>query len=129
MNARRFRNAARDTIPPTRTAAHAHIDYTFSGNNDWRVCSSSVKHAGGDDVSARVAANTHVHADHITGTGRLKSLLPGCKSVISRASGAEADVLLEPDDQIRFGRHWLNILPTPGHTEGQFSSRISHLSR
>ena len=28
--------------------------------------------------------NTHVHADHITGTGRLKGLLPGARSVISR---------------------------------------------
>ncbi|KOX80863.1 Protein ETHE1, mitochondrial [Melipona quadrifasciata] len=62
--------------------------------------------------------NTHMHADHITGTGRLKCLLPGCRSMISRSSGAKADVLLNPDDQISFGRHNLRVLPTPGHTEG-----------
>lgn len=39
--------------------------------------------------------------------------------MISRSSGAEADVLLEPFDQVRFGRHHLAVLPTPGHTEGQ----------
>ncbi|TGZ52956.1 Uncharacterized protein DBV15_00515 [Temnothorax longispinosus] len=65
-----------------------------------------------------LALNTHMHADHITGTGRLKGLLPGCKSVISRSSGAKADVLLEPNDQVQFGRHQLRVLPTPGHTEG-----------
>lgn len=27
--------------------------------------------------------NTHVHADHITGTGLLKKLVPGCQSVIA----------------------------------------------
>lgn len=66
--------------------------------------------------------NTHMHADHITGTGKLKCLLPGCQSMISRSSGAKADILLNPDDQISFGRHNLRVLPTPGHTEGQISS-------
>lgn len=60
-----------------------------------------------------------MHADHITGTGKLKSLLPGCQSMISRSSGAKADILLNPDDQISFGKHNLLVLPTPGHTEGQ----------
>ncbi|XP_020288103.1 persulfide dioxygenase ETHE1, mitochondrial isoform X2 [Pseudomyrmex gracilis] len=69
-------------------------------------------------LTLRYTLNTHVHADHITGTGRLKLLLPGCKSVISRISGAEADVLLNPYDQVRFGRYRLNAVPTPGHTEG-----------
>jgi len=80
-------------------------------------------------MSLAVAVNTHMHADHITGTGRLKVLLPGCKSMISRASGAEADVLLEPYEQIRFGRHRLKVLSTPGHTEGQFSSHVPALRR
>ena len=39
--------------------------------------------------------NTHVHADHITGTGRLKKLFPGCLSVISKKSGAQADLHVE----------------------------------
>ena len=32
--------------------------------------------------------NTHMHADHITGTGLLKQKVKGCKSIISEASGA-----------------------------------------
>lgn len=69
-------------------------------------------------LTLKYALNTHVHADHITGTGRLKSLLPGCKSVISRDSGAAADVHLKPFDRVQFGRHQLLARPTPGHTEG-----------
>ncbi|XP_007957460.1 persulfide dioxygenase ETHE1, mitochondrial-like [Orycteropus afer afer] len=50
------------------------------------------------------AVNTHCHADHITGTGLLRSLLPGCQSVISRLSGAQADLHIDDGDSIRFGR-------------------------
>lgn len=59
-----------------------------------------------------------MHADHITGTGKLKKLLPGCKSAISKASGAQADLILYPNDEIKFGKHTLKCYPTPGHTEG-----------
>ncbi|XP_046383125.1 persulfide dioxygenase ETHE1, mitochondrial isoform X1 [Ischnura elegans] len=64
------------------------------------------------------AVNTHMHADHITGTGLLKKLLPGCQSVISKASGAKADIYINPGDEIRFGCHQLEVRPTPGHTNG-----------
>ncbi|KZC05125.1 Protein ETHE1, mitochondrial [Dufourea novaeangliae] len=69
-------------------------------------------------LTLKYAVNTHMHADHITGTGRLKSLLPGCQSAISRTSGAKADIHLNPNDRISFGRHCIRVLPTPGHTEG-----------
>jgi sulfur dioxygenase len=58
-----------------------------------------------------------MHADHITGTGYLKKL-SGCKSVISRQSGAQADVLIDENDFITFGNHRLKVLSTPGHTNG-----------
>nr|KAF6409746.1 ETHE1 persulfide dioxygenase [Rousettus aegyptiacus] len=50
------------------------------------------------------AVNTHCHADHITGSGLLRSLLPGCQSVISRLSGAQADLHIEDGQSIHFGR-------------------------
>jgi sulfur dioxygenase len=63
--------------------------------------------------------NTHAHADHVTGTGRrLKALVPGLRSMIAAAAGARADVLLAPGDEVRFGRHALRELATPGHTDG-----------
>ncbi|XP_058822223.1 persulfide dioxygenase ETHE1, mitochondrial isoform X2 [Topomyia yanbarensis] len=64
------------------------------------------------------ALNTHMHADHITGTGYLKQLLPGTVSVISETSGAKADKYLKDNEVIRFGRFELKALSTPGHTNG-----------
>lgn len=62
--------------------------------------------------------NTHVHADHITGTGELKRLLPGCKSVIAEVSQAKADVKINHGDKIKFGKYEIEARSTPGHTGG-----------
>ncbi|XP_044473629.1 persulfide dioxygenase ETHE1 homolog, mitochondrial-like [Mangifera indica] len=64
------------------------------------------------------AMNTHVHADHVTGTGLIKSKLPGVKSIISKASSSKADVLVEPGEKICFGNLFLEVRATPGHTLG-----------
>ncbi|KAL6144203.1 hypothetical protein ACLB2K_054898 [Fragaria x ananassa] len=64
------------------------------------------------------AMNTHVHADHVTGTGLIKSKLDGVKSVISRASKSKADHLIEAGDKIYFGDLFLEVRATPGHTLG-----------
>lgn len=64
------------------------------------------------------ALNTHVHADHVTGTGLLKKKNPGVKSMISEASGAKADIRLKPKDVIEFGAFGLEVRATPGHTSG-----------
>ncbi|CAH2041271.1 unnamed protein product, partial [Iphiclides podalirius] len=64
------------------------------------------------------AMNTHMHADHVTGTGKLKSLLPGTKSVIGKASGAQADIHLHDGDLVKFGEYQLLAAATPGHTNG-----------
>ncbi|CAN6931679.1 unnamed protein product [Brassica oleracea] len=64
------------------------------------------------------AMNTHVHADHVTGTGLLKTKVPGVKSVISKASGSKADMFLEPGDRVSIGDIYLEVRATPGHTAG-----------
>ncbi|MED6118116.1 Polypeptide N-acetylgalactosaminyltransferase 3, variant 2 [Stylosanthes scabra] len=64
------------------------------------------------------ALNTHVHADHVTGTGLIKSKVPSVKSVISKASGATADLFVEPGDKVQFGDLFLEVRATPGHTLG-----------
>lgn len=66
----------------------------------------------------KYAMNTHMHADHITGTGWLKQLLPNVKSVISSNSGAKADRHLEDGEKVEFGRHKIEALSTKGHTNG-----------
>ncbi|KAL0696537.1 hypothetical protein Bca4012_063717 [Brassica carinata] len=64
------------------------------------------------------AMNTHVHADHVTGTGLLKTKVSGVKSVISKASGSKADMFLEPGDRVSIGDIYLEVCATPGHTAG-----------
>ncbi|OMP05374.1 Beta-lactamase-like protein [Corchorus olitorius] len=64
------------------------------------------------------ALNTHVHADHVTGTGLLKTKVPGVKSIISKASNSKADILVEAGDKIYFGDLFLEVRATPGHTLG-----------
>jgi len=72
-------------------------------------------------LTLKYGLNTHLHADHITGTGALKELLPGMESVISAASGATADKTLIDGDTVRFGDRYVTALSTPGHTSGCMS--------
>ena len=53
-------------------------------------------------------------------------MLPGCRSVISKASGAKADIYIEDGDEIEIGdkndkdeRLTLECRSTPGHTNGR----------
>lgn len=62
-----------------------------------------------------------MHADHITGTGHLKQLLPHVQSAISACSGARADKHLADGDCVQFGRHQIKAVATPGHTNGCMS--------
>lgn len=64
------------------------------------------------------AMNTHVHADHVTGSGLMKNKVPGLKSIISKASNSKADLLIEAGDKIYFGDLFLEVRATPGHTLG-----------
>lgn len=57
--------------------------------------------------------NTHVHADHITGTGKLKAMLPSTKSVLSEASGGQADVKISDGDKIPFGTRCVTFSCVP----------------
>ncbi|XP_051920422.1 persulfide dioxygenase ETHE1, mitochondrial isoform X1 [Hippocampus zosterae] len=66
----------------------------------------------------KTAVNTHCHADHITSTGLMKTRLAGLKSAVSKFSGAAADILLSEGDRIAFGKHYLTVRETPGHTDG-----------
>lgn len=69
-------------------------------------------------LNLKYAINTHVHADHITGTGFLKKQFLSCKSAISAASKADADVKLKEGDKLTFGKYELEVRSTPGHTNG-----------
>ncbi|XP_071809886.1 persulfide dioxygenase ETHE1, mitochondrial-like isoform X3 [Asterias amurensis] len=77
-------------------------------------------------LNLKYALNTHCHADHITGTGELKKQFPGCRSIISKDSGAKADLYVSNGDKITFGSQALTVLSTPGHTSGCVTYVLHH---
>lgn len=78
------------------------------------------------DLKLVYVCNTHAHADHLTGTGRIKQLVPHSVSIISRHSGARSDVHVDDGDVIECGDELrLNVLATPGHTSGCVSFHSS----
>jgi sulfur dioxygenase len=72
-------------------------------------------------LNLEACLNTHCHADHTTGSGRIKTIFPECKSIIAEASEADADVKLQDMDEIRFGGRSIFAFATPGHTAGCMS--------
>jgi len=67
------------------------------------------------------ALDTHVHADHITGSGVLRERL-GVKTVVSiNAKVKCADIDAENGERITFGAYELEIRLTPGHTSSCMS--------
>lgn len=70
-------------------------------------------------LELRYALNTHAHADHISATGLLKQKLPRLNSVIGAASHAKANLLVSAGDTVDIGGDLkLDVIETPGHTEG-----------
>ncbi len=78
-------------------------------------------------LTLRYTFETHVHADHVTGSGLLRQKL-GSQSVLSARGGAPCvDVAAEDGQQLRFGRHLVSCLATPGHTDGCMSFHVPDL--
>jgi sulfur dioxygenase len=64
---------------------------------------------------------THAHADHITSAGKLAELA-GARTAAPAGCGiTTAAQQLHDGDELRFGRHTLRALSTPGHTAGSMS--------
>ena len=62
------------------------------------------------DLELKFVMNTHVHADHVTGTGLLKKLVgKSVESAISKAAGAIADKFLNPGETVEFGSLKLEV--------------------
>jgi len=70
------------------------------------------------ELDLRACLDTHCHADHVTGSWLLKNAL-GSEILASRNSGVEnLDRSLQEQDRINVGSHYLEVLETPGHTDG-----------
>ena len=63
-------------------------------------------------------AETHVHADHVTGASLLRERLGSRSAVFAEAGAACADILLHDGDTLQLGSLSLEVRHTPGHTAG-----------
>jgi len=73
--------------------------------------------------------DTHVHADHVTGAWLLKERL-GSQIFIAKQSGAKgADRYLEHGEHVEFGKRYLEVRATPGHTAGCVAYVLDDKSR
>jgi glyoxylase-like metal-dependent hydrolase (beta-lactamase superfamily II)/rhodanese-related sulfurtransferase len=62
--------------------------------------------------------DTHVHADHITGSGLLRDKT-GAQSVVSEVANVEcADIAANDGERLYFGSYNIEVRSTPGHTDG-----------
>ena len=69
-------------------------------------------------LTLRYTLETHVHADHVTASGALRKRF-GAKTLVAANSGAGcADVKAVDGDRISFGGHEVEVMATPGHTDG-----------
>lgn len=60
---------------------------------------------------------THIHADHITASGKIRQLL-GTRAVVHRNSHSDcADMLVADGDTIMLGDQPIVVVETPGHTD------------
>jgi sulfur dioxygenase len=68
-------------------------------------------------LSLSCTLETHIHADHVTGAGRLRSLA-GSKAGFPAASGAEfVDFTIAEGTSVAIGELQLRPFYTPGHTD------------
>jgi len=69
-------------------------------------------------VKLEYTLETHVHADHITGSATLRAKL-GSQVVLSERSGSgQADLYVKDGDHLSIGGIRVEVRETPGHTDG-----------
>ncbi|MBT4519577.1 MAG: MBL fold metallo-hydrolase [Halieaceae bacterium] len=73
------------------------------------------------DLKLLACLETHCHADHVTAAWLFKQAL-GCQTMASGQSGITAlDQALTEGGRVAFGTHFLEVIETPGHTNGCIS--------
>ncbi len=76
---------------------------------------SLVRELGIDLVAS---LDTHVHADHVTGSWRLREATGCAIGLAAVAQAANVTLPLAHGDRVRFGARHLEVRATPGHTDG-----------
>lgn len=72
-------------------------------------------------LNLKYVLDTHIHADHVTGSGKMRSARGVKTAVPKNANVPCADINLSEGDQIKFGPFVIKVLETPGHTDASLS--------
>jgi glyoxylase-like metal-dependent hydrolase (beta-lactamase superfamily II) len=76
-------------------------------------------------VTLRYCLETHIHADHITGTNQLRKLTR-CRSIVPQnAYTICADRQIQNGEILRLGDIQIQAIATPGHTDSHFAYLIN----
>ena len=73
----------------------------------------------------RYGLETHIHADHITGTGKLRELT-GCQGIVpDNANVACADRHIKDGEILQLGTIEIEAIATPGHTDSHLAYLVN----
>jgi sulfur dioxygenase len=68
-------------------------------------------------LTLKYCIETHIHADHITGTAKLREISP-CQGIVPQGAGAIcADRFIQDGEYLRMGGVQIKAIATPGHTD------------
>jgi sulfur dioxygenase len=77
-------------------------------------------------LSLNYCLETHVHADHITGTGKLRELT-GCLGIVPEKAEVNcADRHIQDGEILEIGSIKIEAISTPGHTDSHFAYYINN---
>lgn len=77
------------------------------------------------ELTLRYCLETHIHADHITGAGKLRQATQ-CLSIVPFGTVATcADYFLKDGEILQLGSIWIEAIATPGHTDSHLTYRIN----
>ncbi len=77
------------------------------------------------DLSLRYCLETHIHADHITGTGKLRELT-GCSGIVPENAQADcADRHIQDEEDLELGSIVIEAIATPGHTDSHMAYLVN----
>jgi len=77
-------------------------------------------------LTLRYCLETHIHADHVTGTGKLRSLT-GCQGVVPENAHATcADRFIKDGEVLQVGDVQIQAIATPGHTDSHHAYLVNN---
>jgi glyoxylase-like metal-dependent hydrolase (beta-lactamase superfamily II) len=79
------------------------------------------------DLKLKYIVDTHIHADHITGSGELKNRTGAKTCISSKANVTCIDLALNDGDELHFGSYSLEAIETQGHTDSCMSFKIADM--